>query len=118
MNLRNPLVAGFAVAALMLSPLSAFAQEAAPAAEAPAATDGAGEAGERSGQPSAHQARSETRVRAQLADPRRSAQGRGGHPVAAGETGGKRVLSRPRQPSWAIMFWQAVSVMLLPEFST
>jgi invasion protein IalB len=40
MNLRKPLVAGFAVAALMLSPLSAFAQEAAPAApaaEAPAA---------------------------------------------------------------------------------
>ena len=49
MNFRKPLVAGFAVAALMLSPLSAFAQEAAPAApaaeapaaEAPAATDGA-----------------------------------------------------------------------------
>jgi len=43
MNIRKPLVAGFAVAALMLSPLSAFAQEAAPAevpaAEAPAATD-------------------------------------------------------------------------------
>ncbi|SEQ61061.1 Invasion protein IalB, involved in pathogenesis [Devosia sp. YR412] len=40
MNIRKPLVAGFAVAALMLSPLSAFAQEAAPAApavEAPAA---------------------------------------------------------------------------------
>jgi len=41
MNLRKPLVAGFAVAALMLSPLSAYAQEAtpaeAPAAEAPAA---------------------------------------------------------------------------------
>ena len=40
MNLRKPLVAGFAVAALMLSPLSVFAQEAAPAApavEAPAA---------------------------------------------------------------------------------
>jgi len=53
MNLRKPLVAGFAVAALMLSPLSAYAQETtpaeapaaeapateAPAAEAPAATD-------------------------------------------------------------------------------
>ena len=41
MKFRKPLVAGFAVAALMLSPLSAFAQEAtppaAPAAEAPAA---------------------------------------------------------------------------------
>mgnify|MGYP000955103354 CR=1 FL=1 len=36
MKIRKPLVAGFAVAALMLSPLSAFAQEAAPA-EAPAA---------------------------------------------------------------------------------
>jgi invasion protein IalB len=40
MNLRKPLVAGFAVAALMLSPLSAYAQETtpaeAPAAEAPA----------------------------------------------------------------------------------
>ncbi|HEY0033933.1 MAG TPA: invasion associated locus B family protein [Devosia sp.] len=41
MNFRKPLVAGFAVAALMLSPLSAYAQETptpeAPAAEAPAA---------------------------------------------------------------------------------
>lgn len=41
MNFRKPLVAGLAVAALMLSPLSAFAQETAtpeaPAAEAPAA---------------------------------------------------------------------------------
>ena len=41
MNIRKPLVAGFAVAALMLSPLAAYAQEAtpaeAPAAEAPAA---------------------------------------------------------------------------------
>ncbi|MET3925450.1 invasion associated locus B family protein [Devosia sp. 2618] len=41
MKFRKPLVAGFAVAALMLSPLTAFAQEAAPAAapavEAPAA---------------------------------------------------------------------------------
>lgn len=36
MNIRKPIVAGFAVAALMLSPLSAFAQDAAPA-EAPAA---------------------------------------------------------------------------------
>jgi invasion protein IalB len=40
MNFRKPLVAGFAVAALMLSPLSAYAQETpapeAPAAEAPA----------------------------------------------------------------------------------
>jgi invasion protein IalB len=40
MNLRKPLVAGLAVAALMLSPLSAYAQETtpaeAPAAEAPA----------------------------------------------------------------------------------
>ena len=40
MKFRNPLVAGFAVAALMLSPLSAYAQETpapeAPAAEAPA----------------------------------------------------------------------------------
>lgn len=39
MKFRKPLVAGFAVAALMLSPLSAFAQEtppAAPAAETPA----------------------------------------------------------------------------------
>lgn len=34
MNIRKPLVAGFAVAALMLSPLSVFAQEAAPAAPA------------------------------------------------------------------------------------
>lgn len=34
MNFRKPLVAGFAVAALMLSPLSAFAQDAAPAAPA------------------------------------------------------------------------------------
>lgn len=50
MNLRKPLVAGFAVAALMLSPFSAYAQEAtpaeqpaaeAPAAEAPAATEAA-----------------------------------------------------------------------------
>lgn len=37
MNFRKPLVAGFAVAALMLSPLSAFAQETTPPAEAPAA---------------------------------------------------------------------------------
>lgn len=37
MIFRKPLVAGFAVAALMLSPLTAFAQDAAPAAEAPAA---------------------------------------------------------------------------------
>lgn len=36
MNFRKPLVAGFAVAALMLSPLSAYAQET-PAPEAPAA---------------------------------------------------------------------------------
>ena len=36
MNLRKPLVTGFAVAALMLSPLSAFAQET-PAPEVPAA---------------------------------------------------------------------------------
>lgn len=36
MNLRKPLVAGFAVAALMLSPLAAFAQET-PAPAAPAA---------------------------------------------------------------------------------
>ena len=43
MNLRKPLVAGFAVAALMLSPLSAYAQEAAPA-EAPAAEAPAAEA--------------------------------------------------------------------------
>ena len=43
MNLRKPLVAGFAVAALMLSPLAAYAQEAAPA-EAPAAEAPAGEA--------------------------------------------------------------------------
>ncbi len=45
MNLRKPLVAGFAVAALMLSPLSASAQEAAPAetpaAEEPAAAEAA-----------------------------------------------------------------------------
>jgi invasion protein IalB len=45
MNFRKPLVAGIAVAALMLSPMSAFAQEAAPAApaatEAPAASDAA-----------------------------------------------------------------------------
>ncbi|MGV8855660.1 MAG: invasion associated locus B family protein [Devosia sp.] len=38
MYFRKPLVTGFAVAALMLSPLSAFAQDAAPAA-APAATE-------------------------------------------------------------------------------
>ncbi|SHF51085.1 invasion associated locus B family protein [Devosia limi] len=38
MNLRNPLVAGFTVAALMLSSVSAYAQDAAaPAPEAPAA---------------------------------------------------------------------------------
>lgn len=37
MNFRKPLVAGFAVAALMLSPLSAYAQEATPAPDAPAA---------------------------------------------------------------------------------
>jgi invasion protein IalB len=38
MNLRNPLVAGFTVAALMLSSMSAYAQDAAaPAPEAPAA---------------------------------------------------------------------------------
>ncbi|HLV82477.1 MAG TPA: invasion associated locus B family protein [Devosia sp.] len=36
MNFRKPLVAGFAVAALMLSPLSAFAQEATPAPDATA----------------------------------------------------------------------------------
>jgi invasion protein IalB len=49
MNFRKPLVAGIAVAALMLSPLSAYAQDAAPAeapaaeapADAPAATDAA-----------------------------------------------------------------------------
>lgn len=49
MNFRKPLVAGIAVAALMLSPLSAFAQDAAPAeapaaeapADAPAPTDAA-----------------------------------------------------------------------------
>ena len=40
MNFRKPLVAGLAVAALMLSPLSAFAQEAA-APEAPAAASAA-----------------------------------------------------------------------------
>jgi invasion protein IalB len=47
MIFRKPLVAGIAVAALMLSPLSAYAQDAAPAeapaaeapADAPAATD-------------------------------------------------------------------------------
>ena len=48
MNFRKPLVAGFAVAALMLSPLSAFAQEtpapAAPAAETPAPAAGATDA--------------------------------------------------------------------------
>lgn len=43
MNLRKPLVAGLAVAALMLSPLSAYAQETAPA-EAPAAEAPAAEA--------------------------------------------------------------------------
>ena len=43
MNIRKPLVAGFAVAALMLSPLASFAQEAAPA-EAPAAEAPAAEA--------------------------------------------------------------------------
>ena len=36
MIFRKPLVAGFAVAALMLSPFAAFAQEAAPTPEAPA----------------------------------------------------------------------------------
>jgi len=46
MNFRNPLVAGFAVAALMLSSLSAYAQETpAPAPEAPAATPAAPAAG-------------------------------------------------------------------------
>jgi len=43
MDFRKPLVAGFAVAALMLSPISAYAQDAAPEApaaeEAPAGTD-------------------------------------------------------------------------------
>ena len=43
MKIRKPLVAGFAVAALMLSPLAAYAQEAAPA-EAPAAEAPAAEA--------------------------------------------------------------------------
>ena len=43
MKIRKPLVAGFAVAALMLSPLAAYAQEAAPA-EAPAAVAPAAEA--------------------------------------------------------------------------
>jgi len=37
MTFRKPLVAGIAVAAMMLSPLSAFAQDATPPAEAPAA---------------------------------------------------------------------------------
>jgi len=41
MNIRKPLLAGFAVAALMLSSLSVSAQDAAPAAETPAATDAA-----------------------------------------------------------------------------
>ena len=36
MNFRKPLIAGFAVAALMLSSMSAFAQDAAPAADATA----------------------------------------------------------------------------------
>lgn len=48
MKFRKPLVAGFAVAALMLSPMSAFAQDAAPAetpaAETPAAPDAAADA--------------------------------------------------------------------------
>ena len=43
MKFRKPLVAGFAVAALMLSPLAAYAQETAPA-EAPAAEAPAAEA--------------------------------------------------------------------------
>lgn len=55
MNLRKPLVAGIAVAALMLSPLSAYAQEAAPAeapaAEAPAATDAAAPAADATAAP-------------------------------------------------------------------
>jgi invasion protein IalB len=50
MNFRKPLVAGFAVAALMLSPLSAFAQEATPAPDAAAteapAADGADATGD------------------------------------------------------------------------
>ncbi len=47
MNFRKPLVTGIAVAALLLSPMSAFAQDAgaaAPAAEAPAADAPAGDA--------------------------------------------------------------------------
>ncbi|RYE52339.1 MAG: flagellar motor protein MotA, partial [Hyphomicrobiales bacterium] len=37
MKFRKPLVAGFTAAALLMSSMSAFAQEAAPAPEAPAA---------------------------------------------------------------------------------
>ena len=44
MKFRKPLVTGFAVAALMLSPLSAFAQETAPAPESPTAEAPAAEA--------------------------------------------------------------------------
>ena len=63
MNLRKPLVAGFAVAALMLSPLSAYAQETtpaeapaaeAPAAEAPAATDAAAPAADAAATPASN----------------------------------------------------------------
>ena len=38
MKFRKPLVAGFAVAALMLSPLAAYAQETAPAEAVPVET--------------------------------------------------------------------------------
>ena len=63
MNLRKPLVAGFVVAALMLSPLSAYAQETtpaeapaaeAPAAEAPAATDAAAPAADAAATPASN----------------------------------------------------------------
>ena len=63
MNLRKPLVAGFVLAALMLSPLSANAQQTtpaeapaaeAPAAEAPAATDAAAPAADAAATPASN----------------------------------------------------------------
>lgn len=56
MNLRKPLVTGFAVAALMLSPLAAFAQETpAPAATTPAPADPAAPAAGAAATPGAPQ---------------------------------------------------------------
>ena len=51
--------------------------------------------------------------------PNDTSQGRGSNSVPPGETGGKCVRERRAiNPVPAIMLWQGVSVMLLPEFST